>query len=208
MDADEDIAILRIIIWVIMFIWIGYDGGYTIDKQYREPGGKPIFINIPDRWKWLFKFQTNTYIRKIVRPGFSTYLLGYLFAALEIILLFITLNLEEWQLLIKIADGLVYLFVFLCFVIVMPDIMMYEKNMRNTYDYDWITYFQEGFSLNPKRRCHIVKHIEGTTYEIALGYRNKRKYLAEVVVPVNVGEMKYAVHVYDEKRPYWIIKNH
>ena len=41
--------------------------------------------------------------------------------------------------------------------------------MHAAYDYDWITYFQRGLSKSTDRKCNIVSHVDGMTYEITLG---------------------------------------
>ena len=38
--------------------------GSAIDKENRNLAGKPAFIFIPDKWKWLFRNRVNTYAGK------------------------------------------------------------------------------------------------------------------------------------------------
>ena len=56
-NPDQGINLVLPLVYAIMCIVAGREGGYKVDLQYRRPEGKPRFISIPDGWKWLFHFH-------------------------------------------------------------------------------------------------------------------------------------------------------
>lgn len=193
---------------IIMCIYSGREMGSAIDKENRNSAGKPAFIFIPDKWKWLFRNRVNTYAgkNKILRVSFIIQLLGYLFAFFEIVL-FVSFLFCKKERLTTFSFQLYIFYALISIFLGGVSSYIYERNMQTAYDYDWITYFQEAFSLYSKRSCRIIDKKNESTYEIVIGAFCKHKYLATAECQVEIGEKKYAIHVYDKAGPYWIIRS-
>lgn len=198
--------LILIIILIFICAWGDRDFGYIFDKQNREPEGKPQFIDVPVKWRWMFRFQNETYAdgNKILKASVVVHLLGYFFSFLEIIILLCTV-VGDTRKLADLSMGIFLLHEVILAIYIFPIGLKYEKNLRKAYDYDWITFVQEIFFENPRRRCKIIEKIDENTYEIKVG---RYVYLAKSKKPVNTEERLYAYHRYDEGKPYWIIKNY
>lgn len=204
---NNAILLLRIVWWGIVCFFTGRSVGNTVDIQYREKEGKPQFIKIAQQNKSLFRFK---YIggTEVVREGLITQILGYIFSIIETILLILAIIVRDFQRLALIADWLVILFAaIVTFVVLLPMHFKYQHYIRVAYDCDWITQFQEAFTLYPKRRCRIISEIDSSTYEIMLSRWGKKR-LAKADIPVTVGAVMFAVHSNEQGFPFWTIKNH
>lgn len=199
------------ILWIILCVYIGRYNAYVLDKQYSDPGGKPIYITIPNNWRWAFRFQESSYNNKIWRVSFFFALLGYLFGIIERVLLLCAIKSELKDRIFDISYEVFCWYIFLSLMVMIIGTFGYEYNMRIAYDYDWVTYFQEGIFQKSKRRCKVINQIDEETYEIILGRFGKRIYRAEAEGPMEIGDKKYAIHFYhslEKNTPYWIIKNY
>lgn len=212
-NQQDEWGIFIVIWWFIMSIYSGRLLGYTMDKQNREVGGKPIFVSIPEKWRWAFRFRNESYTDKykILRASAVFQLLGYLFSSVEILILIIMIFNKTLDLTALATSVYVIFMLSGFFFVLLPNRVRYNYYMRRTYDYDWITYCKEQFGGRTKRPCKIVSKINENTYEITLGRFGKHKYRANADIKVKIGEKMYAVHMdhsVDENVPYWKIKNH
>ena len=202
-----------ILLWTILCFYIGRYNAYIIDKQNSDLGGKPVFVVVPDKWKWLFRFQKNSYVRKnkLLKISVVLCLIGYAFAIIELFLLIYAIIAGVTTIISKMAFLVFIVFMGIFMIIMCGASIRYEYNMSIAYDYDWITYFQEGLVQKSKRRCKVVSQLTEGTYEITFGRYGKRRFRAETDVPVEIGDQKYAVHYYhslDSDEPFWVIKNY
>lgn len=205
---ETSILYLRIIWWSIVCFLTGRGVGKTVDIQYREIEGKPKFIKIAERRKWIFHFRYFAGT-EVVREGLIAQIVGYTFSTLELAVFFLAVIIDAVQLIVVIADWLVVLFATVLSVgVLLPMQLRYQHHMKVAYDCDWITHLQENLTIYPKRRCRIISKIGPSTYEIVLGRWGKKKRLAKTSVPVVVGTTMYAVHSNEQGSPFWTIKNH
>lgn len=196
--------ILMCIFYSICCIWIGRETGYTLDKQNRKPEGKPKFVLIPNKWLWLFRYQKNEYAAKynILRTSIYCHLLGYAFSVFEVlVLLYVVISKNKTAL----SEKIFFAYILLMSAICIPESYRYERNLQRAYDYDWITYLQEAFRGVSRRKCTVVEQKGDGIYEIVFGKWNKRRYVAKATKTLNIGDVKYARHIYGEKGPYWLI---
>lgn len=211
--TDISKGVFIIILSIVFCIWFGRDSGYVIDRQNRDPGGKPEFVIVPLKYRWLFKFQNKMYSDKytILKASVAFHLLGYFFGIVETVVLVVFILTENTQLIpISISFAILNIAIGV-FFIQFPDSSRYDRNMRETYDYDYITYYKQQLTGNSKRRCRIVSQIDEHTYEITIGLFGKKKFRAISDVAVNIGDMQYAVHMgylMDDNMPYWKIKTY
>lgn len=197
----------RILLWSIFLLYMGRSVGKIIDKQYREPEGKPKLVRIKENLKWLFHFE-YFFGPEVVKEGLITEILGYLFSALVLCLFIIPVSLDVGQILAPVSDWLVVLYAFLEIIIVTPMGIRYSRNVQRAYDSDWITQFQEAFTLLPKRRCKVVSLVREGVYEITLGHVGRQRHLAKSSSMVSVGSKMYAVHSNEQGSPFWTIRDH
>lgn len=195
-----------------MFIWGGRNLGYTIDKQYRDPGGKPIYVVLPLKYRSFFKINENTYFSKDnpLRVSICIQFVAYIFAFVELGVLLCGIISGRYIFFSNAATKFFVIGMFLIgFVIAAPYVYKYNQNMYKTYEYDWITALQEGLFQYSKRKCKIIKKINDNIYQIEVGILKKHKYIAESMFVIEEGTMLYAVHYYHSKDisgPFWEIK--
>lgn len=70
------------VFWLIfMCIYSGREISYKINKENRDPCGRPVFVNISSQWICLFKQQDNMYNKnyKILKSSAIIVILGYFF---------------------------------------------------------------------------------------------------------------------------------
>lgn len=103
------ILYFRIIWWSIVCFLTGRGVGKTVDIQYREIEGKPKFIKIAERRKWIFHFRYFAGT-EVVREGLIAQIVGYTFSTLELAVFFLAVIIDAVQLIVVIADWLVVLF--------------------------------------------------------------------------------------------------
>ena len=206
---------LRIAWWCLTCFYTGREVGAKIDLQNRDVGGKPKLVQIPWKWQSIFKQRQGLYMydNKILKASVLSHLLGYTFAMIELILFVIGICFQMKSKIVIVADSCFFVFILvMAFGVLLPDGIRYEKNMQKAYDYDWITSFQEALTQKSKRKCTIISVIDERTCEIEfLKGIKKHRFYAETEFPVEIGEIKYALHYYhpiDEDKPYWIIKNY
>ena len=192
--------------WAAMCILIGRSVGKTIDTQYREPAGNPSFVTIPDRWKWLFHFR-YTFGNEVVREGFLTHILGYCFAAIELLFLLCATVFKQSSL-AQVSNWTFILFGSAVVLALIPMYIRYQRNLQQAYDCDWITQIQGALTIFPRRRCRILSQINSTTCWITLGRFGRRKYMAKMKDPVTVGKKMYAIHSTEGDAPFWTVKEH
>ena len=201
-----------ILVFVAVSIGMGREAGYGMDRDCSDPGGRAKYIPVPAKWKWLFRLQHDTYAsgNKILKASVGIYLSGYIAAIIELLIFFFAVFsgceweiAADWAYKICLSTGVLSGIFFAA-----PVGIKYDYNMGLTYDYDWVTFLQVTFLLNPKRRCKVVYIIDETLCEITFGRFGRRRHLAETQIPVKVGDEKYAVHRYGDVRPYWEIRNH
>lgn len=194
---EQNIGEVLVIFWIVMSIYSGRYLGYTMDMENSDIGGRPMFVIIPQKWRWLFRFRNQVYADKykLLIASVAFQLLGYFCSVVEITILLVmvlnkNLNLTSLATLVYVIYMLIGIF-----CIFFPNNIRYDYYMRRTYDYDWITYFKEELNIRPKRTCRIVSQIDENTYEITLGRFGKKKHQANADMQVKIGEKKYAVHI-------------
>ena len=206
--TDPGFFRFRILGECFLIIYMARNAGRSVDKQYREPEGKPKFIRIPENRKWMFSFEY--FIGpEVVREGLALEVFGYLSSAVTFCLFILACFLPNISpFLALVSDVILYLYTFLGMLIVLPMSARYSRNLHQYYDSDWITSLQRGLTQLPKRRCKVKTQLEDGVYEITLGTFGRRKHLARSSVPVSVGDRMYAVHSYDHGFPFWTIRDH
>lgn len=193
---------------MLLCILGGLNVGASVDQQYREPEGKPHFIEVPHKLKWLFRFR-HFAGAEVVKVAFYIEVVGYVYA-----LAYLCMAALAWlwdglnDRLRLICYLLLAMYVFSVVSLLLPMAWRYERNKQKEFQYDWITYLQEALSLYPKRRCRIIAQIDDSTYRIRLAGLFRTEFVAKSQKKVAVNKKMYAVHQYELGFPFWIIKDH
>lgn len=208
MFVINEFEVLEILFCFFMCLYMARECGSRIDKENRQSAGKPVFISIPDKWRWLFCNKVNSYAgrTKILRVSFVIHLLGYLSASIELLFLlmylyygteeFVTFSFRVWLLCGLLVSG-----------ISLVSSYIYESNLQRAYDYDWITYWQEGIQSFSKRKCRVIDKKDDGIYVITIGVC-KHRHLAISEFSVGINENLYAIHIYNEDGPCWELRKY
>lgn len=205
--ADMEEAYFHMIYWLIFCFFSGRSVGRTIDIQYRDPKGKPRFITIPSHRKWIFSFKYSLG-NEVVKEGVQLQILAYVFCVLQLALIILTHFSVLVQFAAEFSDllGIGYVLGSAC--ILVPVGVRHDRNVCIAYDCDWISFLQHALTVLPKRRCTIVEQLNPSTYMIVLGRFSKRRYTAKSSVPRSVGDRLFALHTWEEKAPFWTLRDH
>lgn len=199
--------LLRIFFGCLFCGYAARELGWHVDLQYRETEGKPRFVHIPQDIKWMFHFRFFIGT-DVVREGLWVQVMGYIFCALELLVFLLAAMLRCADLLVHIADGLVFFYILLSMGVLIPMGIRYEHNLQLAFDRDFVTYLQNAFTMLPKRRCKVVSQVTPETFEITLGYFKRKRRLAKAAFSDTVGARMYAVHSYEHGSPFWEIRSH
>ncbi len=205
--TGEEGSLMLISLWYsFMFWYASRSSGRSLDKQHRKTEGKPHFVEIPRRYKWLFSFDYLTGM-VVVKEGLTVQVVGYLFSAFEVCCAVFAYLFQKTDIIRQMSFYRVLAYVLIAGYIMTRMEIRYERNMQNAFDYDWISYFQHAVIALPKRKCVVLSKMDASTYEIRLSI-SRKKYGARSSVEVTIGAKYYAVHSYEQGYPFWSIRDH
>lgn len=193
------------ILWCILCFWAGMSTGKTIDMQYRDPEGKPVFVSVPQMIRPYFRFSNYD---RVVQQGLIVQIISYIYSLLELLSFFLVYATNS-KAYLTAGNWLMCSFgIILAFPVLLPFSIKYERNIQKAYDSDWITYLQRSLTLLPKRKCRVTAQIDFDKYEITLGFWGIKRHCAKANFPVEIGDRLYAVHSVESGSPFWTIKDH
>lgn len=187
--------------------------GRVIDQQYSDIGGKPEFVEIPQKWRWLFYKSKDSYKQsnKLVKMSLIVYLVGYIGFVIQMIVIFLGFISGRFGQINYISWCILVIHEVLNVIIGLTMGHKYNKNMRKSYDYDFLSYYIEQIKGVCKRKCRVVDVIDEHICEIEIGRFKKRRFKATTEIKVKVGEERYAMHYnhpIDLDEPYWEVRRH
>ena len=170
--------------------------GRVIDQQYRDVGGKPEFIEIPKKWRWLFYKPKEFYKRsnKLTKMSLIIYLIGYFGFIFQTTIIITSLIAGRFSHMEYISWGILLTNEILSMIVGFTMGRKYNKNMRKSYDYDFLSYYMEQLCGVCKRKCRIVSIIDEQVCEIEIGRIQKKTFKAFTESKVKIGDVRYAMH--------------